>query len=41
MNKQNYRNVFAEIGKSEQEINDRLKEVVNEFFYAALKGVVF
>ena len=34
MNKQNYRNVFAEIGKSEQEINDRLKEVVNEFFYS-------
>ena len=34
MKKQNYRNVFAEIGKSEQEINDRLKEVVNEFFYS-------
>ena len=33
MKKQNYRNVFAEIGKSEQEINDRLREVVNEFFY--------
>ena len=32
MKKQNYRNVFAEIGKSEQEINDRLREVVNEFF---------
>ncbi len=31
--KQNYRNVFAEIGKTGQEINQRLKEVVNTFFY--------
>ncbi len=31
--KQDYRNVFAEIGKNEQEINNRLKEVVDSFFY--------
>ena len=34
MKKQNYRNVFAEIGKSEQEINNRLGEIVQEFFYS-------
>lgn len=35
--KQNYRNVFAEIGKTGQEINQRLKEVVNTFFYGENK----
>ena len=33
MKKENYRNIFAEIGKSEQEIQERLKEVVDTFFY--------
>lgn len=31
--KKEYRNVFAEIGKSEEEIQARLKEIVHEFFY--------
>ena len=34
MKRQNYRNVFAEIGKSEQEVNNRLGEIVQEFFYS-------
>ena len=29
----NYRNVFLEIGKSEEEINKRLDEIFNEIFY--------
>lgn len=37
MEKRVYRNVFAEIGKSESEINARLKEVVEEFFYGENK----
>lgn len=37
MEKHIYRNVFAEIGKSEREINERLKEVVEEFFYGENK----
>ena len=28
-----YRNIFKEIGKSDEEINSRLKEIVNTFFY--------
>ena len=31
--KQDYRNVFAELGKSKQEIDERLKEIVDSFFY--------
>lgn len=37
MEKQVYRNLFSEIGKSEVEINKRLKEVVHEFFYGENK----
>lgn len=33
MQKQTYRNVFAEIGKTEQEIKDRLEEIKQGFFY--------
>ncbi len=33
MDKQNYRNIFAELGKTDEEISARLKEIVNEFFY--------
>ena len=30
--KKGYRNVFAELGKTESEISDRLKQIVDEFF---------
>ncbi len=33
MNQRDYRNVFEELGKSEAEVNARLKEVVDTFFY--------
>ncbi len=36
-----YRNVFAEIGKSEEEIQKRLKEIVNTFFYEEGEKVYF
>ncbi len=29
----NYRNIFKEIGKTDKEIEDRLKEIINTFFY--------
>ena len=29
----NYRNVFAEIGKTEEEIRERLAQIVQTFFY--------
>ncbi|MBR4608592.1 MAG: xylanase [Lachnospiraceae bacterium] len=33
MKKQTYRNVFAEIGKTEKEIQERLEQIKQEFFY--------
>lgn len=33
MPKNKYRNVFAEIGKTEDEISEKIKNAVNEFFY--------
>ncbi len=33
LKKQDYRNVFEEVGKTKQEIDSRLKEVVDTFFY--------
>ncbi|MBP5732959.1 MAG: xylanase, partial [Lachnospiraceae bacterium] len=33
MQKMAYRNVFAEIGKTEKEVKDRLEEIKQEFFY--------
>ncbi|MBP1533164.1 MAG: xylanase [Ruminococcus sp.] len=32
--KTTYRNVFAELGKTEEQISARLKEIVDEFFYS-------
>ena len=31
----NYRNIFAEIGKSEEEIQKKIKDAVNVFFYGS------
>ena len=39
--KKEYRNVFAEIGKSEAEIEKRLKEIVHTFFYDKEDRVYF
>ena len=33
MSERVYRNVFAEIGKTQTEVENRLREIVNEFFY--------
>lgn len=33
MEKQNYRNVFAELGKTEQEVRERLEQIRQAFFY--------
>ena len=35
MKKQTYRNVFAELGHTDEQIKKRLDEIVHEFFYGA------
>ena len=41
IDKKEYRNVFAEIGKTEEEIEKRLAEIVDTFFYKEGEKVYF